>query len=39
MCLLSSTLDHARTGFTNPWLWIPLAAGVFGTRRPGRDRA
>ena len=45
ICLLSSTLDHARTGFTNPWLWIPLAAGVFGTLvavvtglidRPGR---
>jgi hypothetical protein len=33
-CLLSSTLDHARTGFTNPWLWIPLAAGVFGTVVP-----
>jgi hypothetical protein len=33
-CLLSSTLDHARTGFTNPWLWIPLAAGLFGTLVP-----
>ncbi len=34
MSLLSSTLDHARTGFTNPWLWIPLGAGVFGTVVP-----
>ena len=33
-CLLSSTLDHARTGFTNSWLWIPLGAGVFGTVVP-----
>jgi hypothetical protein len=29
--LISSVLDHARTGFTNPWLWIPTAAGVAGT--------
>jgi hypothetical protein len=29
--LLSSVLDHARTGFQNPWLWVPTAAGVFGT--------
>jgi hypothetical protein len=28
---LSSVLDHARTGFENPWLWLPTAAGVFGT--------
>jgi hypothetical protein len=27
--LLSSVLDHARTPFTNPWLWIPTAAGIF----------
>lgn len=27
--LLSSVLDHARTPFTNPWLWLPTAAGVF----------
>lgn len=27
--LLSSVLDHARTPYTNPWLWIPTAAGVF----------
>jgi hypothetical protein len=28
---LSSVLDHARTHFQNPWLWVPTAAGVFGT--------
>ena len=28
--LLSSVLDHARTPFTNPWLWAPVAVGVFG---------
>ncbi|MBN1668052.1 MAG: hypothetical protein JW862_13245, partial [Anaerolineales bacterium] len=28
--LLSSVLDHARTDFSNPWLWVPTAAGVFG---------
>jgi len=27
--IISSTLDHARTGFESPWLWIPLAAGIF----------
>jgi hypothetical protein len=27
--LLSSVLDHARTPFTNPWLWAPTAVGVF----------
>ncbi len=27
--LLSSVLDHARTPFTNPWLWLPVAVGVF----------
>ena len=32
--LISSVLDHARTDFTNPWLWIPVAAGVFGTVVP-----
>jgi len=26
----SSVLDHARTGFANPWLWIPTIVGVFG---------
>lgn len=28
--LLSSVLDHARTPFTNPWLWVPTGIGVFG---------
>jgi uncharacterized membrane protein YfhO len=27
--VISSVLDHARTGFTNPWLWLPTFAGVF----------
>ena len=29
--LLSSVLDHARSSFENPWLWIPTMAGIFGT--------
>lgn len=29
--LVSSALDHARTGFVNPWVWVPLIAGVFAT--------
>ncbi len=29
--VISSVLDHARTDFENPWLWVPTAAGVFGT--------
>ena len=29
--VVSSVLDHARTGFTNPWLWLPTAIGIFGT--------
>jgi hypothetical protein len=28
---LSSVLDHARTHFENPWLWVPTAIGIFGT--------
>jgi hypothetical protein len=28
--VISSVLDHARTGFLNPWLWIPTVTGVFG---------
>lgn len=28
--VISSVLDHARTPFENPWLWLPTAAGVFG---------
>jgi hypothetical protein len=27
--LISSVLDHARTDFRNPWLWLPTAVGVF----------
>ncbi|HKJ27275.1 MAG TPA: hypothetical protein VJ965_06540, partial [Anaerolineales bacterium] len=27
--LISSVLDHARTPFTNPWLWLPTLTGVF----------
>jgi hypothetical protein len=29
--VISSVLDHARTNFENSWLWLPTAAGVFGT--------
>lgn len=29
--VISSVLDHARTHFTNPWLWIPTVVGTFGT--------
>jgi hypothetical protein len=29
--VISSVLDHARTNFVNPWLWLPTAAGVFAT--------
>jgi hypothetical protein len=29
--LISSVLDHGRTDFSNPWLWIPTAAGVFAS--------
>lgn len=29
--VLSSVLDHARLNFTDPWLWVPTAVGVFGT--------
>jgi hypothetical protein len=27
--LLSSVLDHARTHFANPWLWLPTFVGTF----------
>jgi hypothetical protein len=30
IALISSVLDHAATRFANPWVWVPLAAGVFG---------
>lgn len=29
--VISSVLDHARTNFSNPWLWFPTAVGVFAT--------
>jgi hypothetical protein len=29
--VISSVLDHARTGFTNPWLWLPTTVGAFAT--------
>jgi hypothetical protein len=29
--VISSVLDHARTNFDNPWLWLPTAVGVFAT--------
>lgn len=29
--LLSSVLDHARAQFENPWLWPPIAIGLFAT--------
>lgn len=29
--VISSVLDHARTDFTNTWLWLPTAAGIFAT--------
>jgi hypothetical protein len=29
--VISSVLDHARTSFENPWLWVPTIAGVIGT--------
>ena len=32
--LISSVLDHARTNFQNPWLWVPVAAGVLGVIAP-----
>jgi hypothetical protein len=27
----SSVFDHARTGFVNPWVWIPTITGIFAT--------
>jgi hypothetical protein len=29
--VISSVLDHARTNFENPWLWLPIGIGIFGT--------
>lgn len=43
--VISSVLDHARTDFGNPWLWVPTGVGIFATvvaailgtlDRPGR---
>jgi hypothetical protein len=27
--VISSVLDHARTDFSNPWLWLPTGVGIF----------
>lgn len=29
--VISSVLDHARTNFENPWLWLPTFSGLFAT--------
>jgi hypothetical protein len=29
--VISSVLDHARTSFENPWLWLPTGIGIFAT--------
>lgn len=29
--VFSAVYDHARTGFENPWLWIPTITGMFAT--------
>jgi len=29
--VISSVLDHARTDFSNPWLWVATGIGIFGT--------
>lgn len=43
--VISSVLDHARTDFSNPWLWLPTGVGIFAVvvavalgaiREPGR---
>lgn len=34
VAVVSSAWDHARTGFDNAWLWLPLAVGVFATIVP-----
>ena len=28
---ISSVLDHSRLNFENPWVWLPMVAGIFGT--------
>ena len=32
--LISSVLDHARTNFQNPWLWLPVVVGLLGVIAP-----
>ena len=32
--LISSVLDHARTDFSNLWLWVPVVVGLLGTAVP-----
>jgi len=32
--LLSMVFDHARTGFSNPWLWVSAGAAIFSTVVP-----
>ena len=27
--VISSVLDHSRTNFSNPWLWVPTIVGIF----------
>lgn len=29
--VLSGALDHARVDYENPWVWLPLYAGIFAT--------
>lgn len=29
--VMSSVMDHGRTGFSNLWLWLPTFAGIFAT--------
>ncbi|MCA9946931.1 MAG: hypothetical protein KC449_25795, partial [Anaerolineales bacterium] len=31
VALVSSAFDHSRHPWENPWLWLPLVVGVFGT--------
>ncbi|MFQ5420147.1 MAG: hypothetical protein ACE5EY_07270 [Anaerolineae bacterium] len=30
IALISSTLDHSRHPWENPWLWLPFSVGIFG---------
>jgi hypothetical protein len=32
--LISAVLDHARTSFQNPWLWVPIVVGALGVISP-----